>query len=113
MALTREEILARKTAGKTEEYKLSDGSGSVIIRGLTRNEAIRIRETEGGLTDRDNLLVSLGLVEPAMTPEDVAAWGEAEGDFMVITELSEAIGRLSGMTQDAGKSRVPRPGKRS
>lgn len=114
MALSREAILARKTAGaKTEEYKLSDGSGTVIIRGLTRNEAIRIRDLKGDLSARDDLLISLGLLEPAMTPEEVAEWGEAQGEFVVMTDLSEAIGRLSGMTEDAGKSRVPRAGKRS
>ena len=116
MALTREQILARKTAGNvgnTEEYQLSDGSGTVIIRGLTRNEAIRIRESDSDMGKRDDLLISLGLVEPAMSPEDVAAWGEADGQFVVMTELSEAIGRLSGMTEGAGKSRVPRARKRS
>lgn len=112
MALTREQILARKTAGNTQEYKLSDGSGTVLIRGLTRNEAVRIRDTEGGLITRDDLLISLGLVDPAMSPEDVAAWGEIEGQFVVMTDLSEAIGALSGMTQGAGKSRVSRPRKR-
>jgi hypothetical protein len=111
MALTRDEILARKTGGKTEEYKLSDGSGTVTIRGLTRNEAIRIRDAGGDLGERDNLLISLGLVDPAMTPEDVAAWGETAGEFIVMTELSEAIGRLSGMVEGAGKSRVPRTRK--
>jgi hypothetical protein len=113
MALTRDEIMARKTGVKTEEYKLSDGSGTVIIRGLTRNEAIQIREAPGALGDRDNLLISLGLVDPAMTPEDVAAWGETPGEFVVMTDLSEAIGVLSGMTEAAGKSRVPATRKRS
>lgn len=111
--LTRDEILARKNAraGGTEQYKLSDGSGTVTIRGLTRNEAIRVRDAEGGLSARDDLLISIGLVDPPMSQQDVAEWGETEGDFVVITDLSEAIGRLSGMTEGAGKSRVPRTRK--
>lgn len=113
MALTREQILARKKAGTTLEYKLSDGSGTVIIRGLTRNEAVRIRESRDELNARDDLLISLGLVDPAMSPQDVAAWGEIEGQFVVMTDLSEAIGELSGMTEGAGKSRVSRARKRS
>jgi hypothetical protein len=110
MALTREQILARKTAGKTEEYPLSDGSGTVTIRGLSRNEALQVRDA-GGIGKGEDLLVSFGLVDPPMSPEDVAEWGEAEGDFMVITGLSEAIGRLSGMVEGAGKSRVSRARK--
>lgn len=110
--LTREEILARRDQVHREPYDLSDGSGTVTIRGLTRNEAIKVRDA-GSLSKGEDLLVSLGLVEPAMTPEDVAAWGEAEGQFIVITDLSEAIGVLSGMREGAGKSGVPRSGKRS
>lgn len=110
--LTREEILARKTEGHTEAYDLSDGSGTVTIRGLSRNEALKVRDA-GTIAKGEDLLVSFGLVDPAMSPDDVAAWGDVEGQFMVITDLSEAIGRLSGMREGAGKSGVPRARKRS
>lgn len=112
MALTREQILSRKVAGKTEQYALGDGDGSyVVIRGLTRNEALAVREAET-LADKDNLLISLGLVEPQMTPEDVAAWAESD-EAGVLAGISTRIGELSGMSEGAGKSRVPRARKRS
>ncbi len=108
MALTREQILARKVAGKTEIYPIDDGE--VVIRGLTRNEALEVREAET-LADKDNLLISLGLVEPTMSPEDVAAWAESD-EAGVLAGLSERIGVLSGMSEGAGKSRVPRARRR-
>lgn len=109
MALTREQILARKVAGKTEPFKI-DGD-EVIIRGLTRNEALRVREcaTTG---DMDNLMISFGLVDPVMSPEDVDAWGEG-GDAGTMIRLSNRISELSGMVEGAGKSGVPRTRKRS
>ena len=109
MPLTREQILARKVAGKTETFELGDGH--VVIRGLTRNEALMVREAET-LADKDNLVISLGLVDPVMSPEDVAAWGESD-DAGTLSAISERIGELSGMSEGAGKSRVSRARRRS
>lgn len=108
--LTREEILNRKKAGKTDPYELADGSGTVEIRGLTRDESLQIAEA-GTLADKDNLLISFGLVNPAMTPEDVAAWA-ADESAGVLSGLSQRIAEQSGMTEGAGKSRVPRARRR-
>jgi hypothetical protein len=109
MALTREQILARKVAGRTEVYPVDDGE--VVIRGLTRNEALAVREADT-LADKDNLLISLGLVDPVLSPEDVAAWAEND-EAGVLAGISTRIGELSGMGEGAGKSRVPRARKRS
>lgn len=108
--LTREEILNRRTAGKTETYELEDGSGTVEIRGITRDQALEVREAQT-IADKDNLLVSFGLVNPAMTPDDVAAWASQESAG-VMSGLSQRIGEISGMGEGAGKSGVPRPRRR-
>lgn len=112
MALTREQILARKVAGNTEEHKIGDDV--VIIRGLTRDESLSMRQASesGDLGAADNLLIHYGLVEPEMSVDDVAAWAAAD-DAGTLVDLSQAIARLSGMSEGAGKSRVPRAGKRS
>lgn len=108
--LSRDEILNRKKAGKTETYPLSDGSGDVEIRGLTRDEALQIAEA-GSLAEKDNLLICLGLVNPAMSLADVAAWAGDESAG-VLSGLSQRIAELSGMSEGAGKSGVPRPRRR-
>jgi hypothetical protein len=108
--LSRDEILNRKKAGNTEKYALTDGSGEVEIRGLTRDEALQIAEADS-LADKDNLIMSLGLVNPAMSPADVAAWAGDE-TAGVLSGLSQRIAELSGMTEGAGKSGVPRARRR-
>lgn len=109
MPLTREQILARKTGTETEPFTLPDG-GVVIIRGLTRNEALKVRDADT-LADKDNVLISLGLVDPQLSVDDVAVWAENE-PAGTMADLSQRIGEISGMSEGAGKSGVPRPRKR-
>ncbi len=105
--LTREQILARKTGrGKAT---LPDGS-TVSIRALTRDEVLALQDLET-LADKDNFLVAKGMTDPVLTVDDVAAWAAA-GDAGDIAAVSDAIGELSGLKAGAGKSRVPRSGKR-
>jgi hypothetical protein len=112
VALTRDEVLARKVHGTTEQFALGDGGGGyVVIRGLTRNEALLVRAGDN-VGEMDNLMISLGMVDPVMSPEDVAAWGEV-GDAGTMIRLSNRISELSGMVEGAGKSGVPRPRRRS
>lgn len=99
--LSREEILARKTGRKT--VQLPDG-GEVSIRALTRDEVYKAEEQKSR-GDRDNFIVSKALLDPKLSAEDVAAWGEngAAGD---ITVILEAVAELSGLKQGADKSSV-------
>lgn len=106
--VTREEILARKLGQDVVE--LPDG-GTVAVRGLNRREAIAVGEVEAGL-DRDALLISLGMVDPQLTVDDVLAWG-AQDDSGTLEAVSRRIGELSRMVEGAGKSRVSRTRRRS
>lgn len=110
MPLTREQILARKTSGHTEVFTY-DGEEIAIIRGLTRNEALRCRELPT-VEEQDNLLISLGMVDPTMTAEDVSVWADSDNAGL-LSAISSRIGELSKMSEGAGKSRVPRARKRS
>lgn len=97
--LTREEILARKVGH--DVVPLLDGSGTVKIRGLSRNEGIAIAQADD-LEEKDNLMISFGLVDPAMTLDDVRAWGAAD-DAGTLSDLSERIAHLSRMTKTSAK----------
>lgn len=100
--LTREQILARKTGrGKAT---LPDGS-TVSIRALTRDEVLDMQEGARTLAERDNLIVSLGMTDPQLSVEDVAAWAAAGAAGDLVT-VSDAIAELSGLQQGAGKSGV-------
>lgn len=106
--LTRDQILARKLGQET--VSLADGSGEVVIRALTRNEALAVRDAEG-TAGRDNLVLHYGVVEPALTMADVEAWVDQDAAG-VLADLSERIGRLSGMTADSGKAAYKSAGGR-
>lgn len=110
MPLTREQILARKTIGRTETF-VYDGEEIAIIRGLTRNEALKCRDLPT-VEEQDNLLISYGMVEPQMTPEDIAAWADQDNAGL-LSAISSRIGEISKMSEGAGKSRVSRTRKRS
>lgn len=98
--LTREQILARKT-GKGKAT-LPDGS-VVSVRALTRDEVLLVQDLE--LADRDNHIISMGMTDPKLSVDDVAAWGGA-GDAGDLVAISDAIAELSGLKQGAGKSGV-------
>jgi hypothetical protein len=105
--LTREEILAK--AVDHEVVKLPSG-GEVEVRGLTRDEALEVQEAEGTHA-RDNTTISLGMVNPKLTVDEVAAWAKTAPAADSI-EISRAIARLSGMTEGAGKSGPARSRRR-
>lgn len=97
-ALSRDEILARKVYGDVERVPLGDGY--VVVRGLTRGEA---HETYGKSTiDAETIAIAYGMVEPAMSRDDVAEWLAADVSG-AIQPVITAIQRLSGNEDGAGK----------
>lgn len=97
--LTRDQLLARKLGHETVQLE----DGEVIVRPLTRKESIMVRGVEGeDLEERDNLIISLGMVKPQLTPEDVAQWA-ANDTAGELASVSMAIARISGMLPGAGK----------
>jgi hypothetical protein len=110
--LTRDEILARKTAGLTPvEYKLTDGSGTVLIRGLTLKERQAAgvagkEQTAEAVTASTAMIIGYGLVKPELTADDIEAWFEVRGQAQVLEDLANAIADQSGLAQGAAKSGV-------
>lgn len=95
------------------------GVGTVRIRALTRDEVADTRERHHHGNDPDDLdvtgyedeLVSLSLVDPALTPEEVRRWSAAApaGELVMIMA---AIRDLSALGEEAAKSRV-RPNRQA
>lgn len=79
----KEQLLRRHT--KQEIHKI-EGVGEIRLRGLSRDEVLRAADMERG-TERDAYTISCTMVDPAMTPEEVAVWfgtadSEEIGDVM-------------------------------
>jgi hypothetical protein len=98
VALTREQILARKVGQGV--VTLHDGS-TVLVRGCTRKEAQRIQDQEEG-EPRDAMMISLGMVDPELSHAEVLDWFATapNGDLL---EITRAIMEMSGMGPGQGK----------
>lgn len=97
--LSREQILARKVAGRTETVELDEGE--VVVRGLSRGEASRV----GQIDDQDEveaLALHYGLVDPALTLDEVRAWRESD-EAGQIQRVVDVIQRMSGTAPGQGK----------
>jgi hypothetical protein len=109
--LTRDEILARKAGRGT--YKFEDGSGEVQIKGVLHAQAAEVgaaREA-GDPTAATALIIHHGLVDPAMSLDDVMAW-MASDDAGTLEKLAQEIGRLSNLFEGAPKSGVQKARRR-
>ncbi len=73
---------------------LDDLGKRVKVRGLTRPESITVSEIEN-VTKRDRQMVVMGMVEPAMTFDQVVRWGKSAASGQ-IERVTEAINELSG-----------------
>ena len=83
-----------------------EGVGTVRIRGLSRAELLELQTLAGGALISDRRMVSLALVDPKLTEDEVKTWQEnsAPGE---IEALTVAIAELSGLGVGAAKSGVP------
>lgn len=75
------------------------------IRPLSRAQQIAVQEARerDGLGAADALLVSLGLVDPALSRDEAEQWQHTSGQAAAAAAVSEGIGRISGMMPDSGK----------
>jgi len=100
--LTKDQLLdALKT--RREEYDL-DGVGSVLIESISVDRFAAVQGDLGDMNTADALkrICLLGVVEPALSPEDLEALGAS--DVSAINNLANAIMRVSGLIGD-GASR--------
>lgn len=106
--MDKEALLGRK-ASDTRSVPI-DGVGDVVVRGLTRGEVKAVNADYKG-DDRENALISLALVDPVLTVDEVATWlDEAPaGDSVAVMN---AVAELSGMAEGSAQKSVPRPGGR-
>jgi hypothetical protein len=102
--LTKQDLIA--SVINQEEFELPDGSGSVLIRGLTRLEAMDATKAgadDPALLERHGM--AAGMVDPPMTVDDVAKW-QGAGLAHVVQAVAERIAQLSNLDDRGGKGRT-------
>lgn len=89
------------SSGYPEEDIPIPGLGMVRVRGLSRHEVLHIQAVKT-VAAVERMTVSLGMVDPPMTEDDVKRWQKVSvgGE---LDEVTRTIGRLSGMLSDSPK----------
>lgn len=106
--MDKETLLTPRVTENTAEVEIP-GIGTVTVRGLSRWEMINVFRLEGKKHRQEQLALSFGMVDPRLTPEEVAAWQKAAGTGE-IELVAKAINELSGIGSGAAKSVVPDDG---
>jgi hypothetical protein len=104
MAISKEELLKKRT--RTQDVEIPD-VGTVTIRALTRAEALDVTNQDMTVAKMEQLLLSLALVEPRLTPEETAEW-HTSAPAGELVPLVTAITELSGLNVEAAKEAVKR-----
>lgn len=88
----------------SEEFEI-EGVGKLTLRGMTRYEMMLVfkRQESGNQISAEQLSLSIGIVDPVMTEDDIAAWQKvAPGGLL--NKVAMKINELSGLGKDAAKS---------
>lgn len=105
---TNEDLKARLLAPRpaADDTVELDGLGTVRVRALSRGEVFALHKITDNVEDFERKFLSIGMVEPALTENEVAAWQAIPGAAAEIQEVSDKIETLSGLKKGADKSGV-------
>lgn len=104
MAIDKAALLAQRV-DQTEEVQVA--GGTVVVRPLTRAEAMALQGKEMKAELMERRLISMAMVEPEMTVDEVRQWQDVSpaGELQNVVE---AITRLSGMEQHVVRDEMAR-----
>lgn len=105
---TAEFLTARRDTGTASGFPEDDviiegpdGPLRLHVRGLSRHETLHV-QSQKGVAAVEQMTVSLGVLEPRLTPEQVKAWQKSSVGAEM-DQVTERIGQLSGMLKGSRK----------
>lgn len=96
---------ALKARRLAEEDVELPGVGTVRVRALSRAEAMTVTGKELPVEVMEQKLLSMAMVDPEMSEQDVAEW-QAAASAGELEPVTKVVQRLSGLEQGAAKSGV-------
>jgi hypothetical protein len=106
---TAEFLTAKRDTGTASAFPedfvvLEDTGVKVRVRGLSRHEVLHV-QAQKSVAEVEQVTLSLGLIEPRLTVEQVKAWQKSSvgGEMEPVTKR---IGELSGMAKGARKKAI-------
>lgn len=105
MTVSKEQLLKPRLEEADVEIR---GVGTVRVRALSRGEIFMMQtRTEGKGTDvKERLILSLGMIDPALTDSEIREWHGA-APAGELDPVVDKIRDLSGLAEGADKSGVP------
>lgn len=91
-----------------EDVPLPRG-GSVRVRALTRDEALKVSDKEMSRKRMEQIILAKAMVDPVMTEDEIGKWQRASAAGE-IQKVADVVQRLSGMVEGAAKSDVSADG---
>lgn len=104
-------------AGEYDENSDKDGeqqrtiptsAGEIVVRRLSRAEVLKLngakKSGELDIAEYEAEMVSIALVHPKMSADEVAVWQTKDKAGGVLGLVTDAISELSGLTEGAEKS---------
>lgn len=103
-------LLAGDPNAGDDTREVKTHAGVVVVRGLTRAEVLGIKAMRAkgdiDVAAYEAHIVSLALVSPPMTVEEVQRWQAIDKAGGALGDVTDAITELSGLAEGAGKSGV-------
>lgn len=100
--------LLAASAFAVTDVPLPSGAGIVRIRPLSRAEALQVYDREMDAAEMEQWVLSKALVEPRLTPGEVAKWQENSAAGSDIQSVVQTVLHASGMDIGAGKAAYKR-----
>lgn len=110
MTLTKEQLFANQIDGK-RPVKLP-GVGTVWVRPLSRTEVLEAQDEDLSTAAFEYLLVSMAMVDPELTVDDVRRWASVSpaGHIeKVVSKIRDLSGLNPGADREAYKSAPDTP----
>jgi len=104
MAISKDALLAARDNG-TAVVELP--VGEVVVRGLTRKEALSLQKKEMDVSEMEVRLLSMALVDPLLTEDEVRQL-QSVSPAGELEPVSEKILELSGMKAEQVKESLKR-----
>jgi uncharacterized linocin/CFP29 family protein len=88
------------------DVELPSGTGTVRVRGLSRQEAVAVSSCDDEQT-MERMAIVVGLIDPVLSLQEVTEWSQV-AVAADVQAVAQAISQLSNMEAGAGKGPTSR-----
>lgn len=91
------------SSSRLPQAKVDLVDGTVTVRGLSRGEIIGVQQFSDDLPALEKAILHYGMVDPPLTPDEVARWYQV-ATHEEVEQILETIRDLSGLGEGSAKA---------